>query len=54
MIAVGRDPNDQYMPIAFAIVEMEIKETWKWLVNLLLEDLGDLNANGWIFISDQQ
>ena len=54
LIAVGRDPNDQYMPIAFAVVEMETKETWKWFTNLLLEDLGDLNSNRWVFISDQQ
>ena len=54
LIAVGRDPNDQYMPIAFAVVENETKESWKWFMNLLLEDLGDLNTNRYVFISDQQ
>lgn len=28
LIAVGRDPNDQYLPVAFAVVESETKETW--------------------------
>lgn len=54
LIAVGRDPNDQYMPIAFAVVETETKETWKWFLENLLDDIGDLASNRWVFISDQQ
>ena len=27
LIVVGRDPNDQYMPISFVVVETETKET---------------------------
>ncbi|MCH96268.1 hypothetical protein A2U01_0017252, partial [Trifolium medium] len=51
LIAVGRDPNDQYLPVAFAVVESETKETWRWFLTLLLEDIGD---SRWTFISDQQ
>jgi hypothetical protein len=51
LIAVGRDPNDQYLLVAFAVVETETKETWRWFLTLLLEDIGD---SRWTFISDQQ
>ena len=51
LIAVGRDPNDQYLPLAFAVVESETKDTWSWFMKLLLEDIGDQR---WCFISDQQ
>lgn len=28
LVAVGRDPNDKYFPIAIAAVEAEIKDSW--------------------------
>ncbi|KAK7259984.1 hypothetical protein RIF29_25648 [Crotalaria pallida] len=54
LIAVGRDPNDQYFPLAFGVVETESKATWKWFLKLLLEDIGDVRTNRWVFISDKQ
>ena len=51
LIAVGRDPNDQYLPIAFAVAETESKETWRWFLTNLLDDIGD---SRWTFINDQQ
>ena len=54
MIVVDKDPNDQYMPIAFAVVETETQETWRWFLNLLFEDIGSVETNKWVFISDQQ
>jgi len=54
LVAIGRDPNDQYFPLAFAVVENECKETWRWFLSLLLEDIGDIQSNCWVFISDQQ
>jgi hypothetical protein len=51
LIAVGRDPNEQYLPLAFAVVETESKDTWSWFMKLLMEDIGDQR---WCFISDQQ
>lgn len=52
LIAVGRDPNDQYYPIAFGVVENETKESWRWFLTLLLGDIG--HEHRWVFISDQQ
>ncbi|KAK2450797.1 hypothetical protein QL285_009897 [Trifolium repens] len=52
LIAVGRDPHDQYFPLAFGVVENETKESWRWFIQLLMEDLG--TDNKYVFISDQQ
>ena len=54
LVAVARDPNDQYFPLAFVVVENECKETWRCFLTLLLEDIGDIQSNRWVFISDQQ
>ncbi|XP_058783323.1 uncharacterized protein LOC131658000 [Vicia villosa] len=51
LIAVGRDPNDQYLPVAFAVVKSDTKDTRSWFMKLLIEDIGD---GRWCFISDQQ
>ncbi|KAH7847990.1 hypothetical protein Vadar_032494 [Vaccinium darrowii] len=50
--AVGRDPNEEYFPIAFAVVEAENKDSWHWFINLLLRDLGTQRKYTWT--SDQQ
>jgi hypothetical protein len=52
LIAVGRDSNDQYFPLAFGVVENETKESWRWFFELLMENLG--KDNRYVFISDQQ
>ncbi|KAI5447366.1 hypothetical protein KIW84_014997 [Lathyrus oleraceus] len=52
LIAVGRDLNYQYYPIAFGVCETETKESWRWFLTLLLENIGQ--EKRWIFISDQQ
>ncbi|KAK2410603.1 hypothetical protein QL285_045960 [Trifolium repens] len=52
LIVVGRDPNDQYFPLAFGVVETETKESWRWFLQLLMEDLGE--DKRYVFISDQQ
>jgi hypothetical protein len=55
LAAIGRDPNDQMLPIAFAVVEGETKDTWSWFLELLTNDLGGTRACSAItFISDQQ
>ena len=51
MCAVGRDPNDEYFPFTYAVAEGEMKDTWTWILNLLLADIGD--GNKWVFISDK-
>jgi hypothetical protein len=52
LIAVGRDPNDQYFPLAFGVVETETKESWRWFIQQLIEDIGQNKR--FVFISDQQ
>ncbi|WVZ06131.1 hypothetical protein V8G54_019477 [Vigna mungo] len=54
LVAVGRDPNDQYFPLAFVVVENECKETWRWFLSQLLDDIGGTKFQRWVFISDQQ
>ncbi|XP_058761902.1 uncharacterized protein LOC131657970 [Vicia villosa] len=52
LVAVARDPNDQYYPLAFGVVETESKESWRWFLQLLMEDVGV--ERKYVFISDQQ
>jgi len=54
LVTVGRDPNNQYYPLAFAVVENECKETWMWFLTITLEDIGEIENHCWVFISDQQ
>jgi len=37
---VCRNPNEEYFPLAYAIVEAETKDSWTWFINLLLADIG--------------
>ncbi|XP_047167599.1 uncharacterized protein LOC124836480 [Vigna umbellata] len=39
LTVVGRDANDQMLPLAYAVVEVENKDTWRWFLELLVEDL---------------
>jgi hypothetical protein len=34
------------------VVENECKDSWRWFLTLLLEDIG--SEKRWVFISDQQ
>ncbi|XP_025611738.1 uncharacterized protein [Arachis hypogaea] len=52
--AVSQDANNHFYVIAFAVVDNETKESWKWFLILLQEDLGDQDIHEWNFISDQQ
>ncbi|WVZ23366.1 hypothetical protein V8G54_001910 [Vigna mungo] len=55
LTAVARDANDQMLPLAYAIVEVENKDTWTWFLELLIEDLGGPNmCSGLTVMSDQQ
>ncbi|XP_047157040.1 uncharacterized protein LOC124827905 [Vigna umbellata] len=40
LTAVGRDGHDQMLPIIYAVVEGENKDSWSWFLNLLIDDLG--------------
>ena len=55
LTTIGRDGNDQILPIAYAIVEVENKDSWKWFLKLLIDDLdGDAVGASCTFILDQQ
>jgi len=55
LTVVGRDGNDQMLPIAYAVVEVENKDSWTWFLELLIEDIGGTQlCTGCTWISDQQ
>ncbi|XP_058733729.1 uncharacterized protein LOC131605384 [Vicia villosa] len=48
-------PNDQMLPVAFAVVEGENRDSWTWFLQLLIDDLGGQEeCLTYTFISDQQ
>ncbi|KAL2455280.1 MuDR family transposase [Abeliophyllum distichum] len=51
---VGVDGNNGLYPVAYAVVETENGENWRWFLELLKEDLALHNSNGLIFMSDKQ
>ncbi|XP_070668815.1 uncharacterized protein [Malus domestica] len=52
--AMGMDANNQTWVIAYAIVELENKDSWVWFLELLAANLGIKNHCVWTFISDKQ
>nr|GMD97534.1 uncharacterized protein LOC109154411 [Ipomoea batatas] len=53
--AVGLDGDNCMFPIAFAIVEGELKESWTWFLEQLDSDLNIAgNPHAWTIISDKQ
>ncbi|XP_057760844.1 uncharacterized protein LOC130981257 [Arachis stenosperma] len=54
LTAIGWDPNDQMLPIAYAVVEADTKDSWTWFLNHLVSDLGIENMGRSTFMSDQQ
>ncbi|WVZ17710.1 hypothetical protein V8G54_010692 [Vigna mungo] len=55
LTVVGRDANDQMCPLAYAVVEVENKESWTFFLELLIEDLGGGGfCSRCTFMSDQQ
>ncbi|KAK9998276.1 hypothetical protein SO802_017879 [Lithocarpus litseifolius] len=49
---VARDPNEEYFPLVYAVVEAETKDSWTWFINLILADISQNTR--WTFILDQQ
>ncbi|XP_017428843.2 uncharacterized protein LOC108336910 [Vigna angularis] len=55
LTAVARDGNEQMCPLAYAVVEVENKDSWQWFLELLIDDLGGQELCSTItYISDQQ
>ncbi|XP_031398388.1 uncharacterized protein LOC116208951 [Punica granatum] len=54
LAAIGRDANNQMFPIAWAVVQVESRDTWSWFLSRLKDDLNITDDLGWSIISDQQ
>ncbi|XP_052109383.1 uncharacterized protein LOC110274713 [Arachis duranensis] len=54
LTAIGWNPNDQILPIAYAAVEAETKDSWRWFFLNLCDDLGVDKIRWCTFMSDQQ
>jgi len=54
LTAVGTDANNHNYVIAYAIVEVENKENWKWFLSLLDADVGPYAQRGLNLMSDMQ
>nr|GMD95392.1 uncharacterized protein LOC109172155 [Ipomoea batatas] len=53
--AIGLDGDNSIFPVAFAIVEGELKDSWCWFLKLLDNDLNlSNNPSAWTIISDKQ
>ncbi|KAJ9552780.1 hypothetical protein OSB04_016825 [Centaurea solstitialis] len=52
LAAIHRDANNQIYPLAWAVVAVENKETWKWFVDLLVDDIHMGIGHGLTIISD--
>ncbi|CAL9006014.1 unnamed protein product [Prunus brigantina] len=54
LAVVGSDGNNGMFHIAYAIVEIENKETWVWFIQHLIRDLRIENGHAYAFILDKQ
>ncbi|GKV32893.1 hypothetical protein SLEP1_g41459 [Rubroshorea leprosula] len=54
LVAVGWDANDQMYSLAWAVVEVEKTETWRWFLEELQSDMQIGRGNRFTFISNQQ
>ncbi|XP_055836398.1 uncharacterized protein LOC129905025 [Solanum dulcamara] len=54
LIAVAKDGNNQMFPIAWAVVGTESKDTWRWFMTILQDDLNLGDGSRVNIISDMQ
>ncbi|XP_060183285.1 uncharacterized protein LOC132613276 [Lycium barbarum] len=54
LVAVCKDGNNQMLPLAWAVVEVENTFTWRWFVNILRHDLELGDGTGLTTLSDMQ
>ncbi|CAA0822155.1 Unknown protein, partial [Striga hermonthica] len=52
--AIGRDGNDNMLPIAMAYVEVEKTDSWRWFLERLMRDVDPYKEKKWTFVSDRQ
>nr|XP_025618784.2 uncharacterized protein LOC112710668 isoform X1 [Arachis hypogaea] len=46
LTAVAQDANNQFYVVSYGVARSETKESWKWFLTLLQEDLGDVQTHG--------
>ncbi|CAA0806673.1 Unknown protein, partial [Striga hermonthica] len=54
LCATAKDGNNQIYPVAWAVVEAENEEFWRWFLSILFTELGINDGLGYTFMSDQQ
>jgi len=54
LVALGRDADNAIYPIAWGCVQVENIDNWVWFVRKLKDDLGLLDGDGFIMVSDRQ
>ena len=54
LAAVSKDSNNQMFPVAWAVVEIENKNTWKWFIEQIREDLELGDGTNVVIITDMQ
>ncbi|PKI73676.1 hypothetical protein CRG98_005917 [Punica granatum] len=52
--SVSQDGNNSFFVIAYAIVEVECTESWKWFLQNLISDVGDPIEKKYTFIFDMR
>ncbi|KAL4357626.1 hypothetical protein AHAS_Ahas09G0205500 [Arachis hypogaea] len=52
LTAIGRDSNDQMLPIAYAVVEAKTKDSWVWFLRHLADNLEPEKIAKCTFMSD--
>lgn len=54
LTTIGIDQNNSLIPLVLAVVEVENKDSWKWLIQELLIDLKIYKQGDWVVMSDRQ
>ncbi|XP_077237107.1 uncharacterized protein LOC143878749 [Tasmannia lanceolata] len=54
LIAVGVDGNNGLFPLAFAVVETENEDSWRWFLRLVRENVMSAETNVFTICSDRQ
>ncbi|KAI9198305.1 hypothetical protein LWI28_013566 [Acer negundo] len=54
MFAIGIDADNSYYPIAYAVVEKESYDTWKWFLKFLRIDFNLNQSFSITFMTDKQ
>ncbi|XP_062118726.1 uncharacterized protein LOC133832392 [Humulus lupulus] len=55
LAAVRVDANQHFYPLAYAIVEAKNTESWRWFLEQLIREIGEMaNGQPWCIMSDRQ